>query len=133
MSVWAATQKAIYERLVADPAIHALVGDRIFDGVPADAVMPFVAFGPSDVVIDDGDGLDGRAEALQLEVWSNDQARLWKAKAICDAIKTSLHDFGLSLEAGRAGSILVTSMQMRPAEDGVTAQGLIALRILASE
>lgn len=133
MSVWAATQKAILDRLIADVAVHSLVGDRIYDGVPAAAQMPYVTFGPSDVVMEDGEDLEGRTEALQIEVWSSDQSRLWIAKSICDAVKASLHDFGLDLEIGQAGRAQVTSMQVRPAGDGITAQGLITLRILATE
>ncbi len=40
-----ALQKAVYAALVADDGVGALIGDRIYDGAPRDAVFPYVTIG----------------------------------------------------------------------------------------
>jgi hypothetical protein len=133
-SVWPATQKAVFDLLVADAGVHGFVVDRIYDGVPDDAAWPFVAFGPSDVPLEtDACGETHRTETLQIEVWASDHARLWKCKAICDAVKAALHKAEAELEAGALVSITVVSMAVRPAPDGIAAQGLVTLRIEVEE
>lgn len=129
-SVWAAAQKAIFDALVADAGVHGFVGDRIYDGVPAEAETPFVAFGPSDVVpVADACGEVHREEVMQIEVWSSDQARLRIAKQVCDAVKAALDGMAFDMEAGAMAQIVVRSMAVRPDPDGIMAQGLISLQI----
>ncbi len=36
-----ALQKAVYAAFVADAGVGALIGDRIYDGAPRDAVFPY--------------------------------------------------------------------------------------------
>lgn len=48
-------QMAVYSRLVADPALDAMIGGAVFDAVPQAAPDLFVALGPEDVL--------GRADA----------------------------------------------------------------------
>lgn len=132
-SHWEATQKAIFDHLVADTEVHAFVADRIYDGVPEEAEAPYICFGGSDVTKDGGDGGDGRIETLVLEVWSEDQSRLRIAKKIADAVDASLDGADLPLQVGHLASCDVTNMQVRPSPDGVTAQALIFLRLNIDE
>lgn len=129
-SVWAAAQKAIYAALVADAGVHGFVADRIYDGVPAEPASPFVAFGPSDVVIeDDACGDVHRQEVMQIEVWSSDQARLRICKQVCDAVKAALHRQQFAMDDGAMVVTLVRSMAVRPDPDGIIAQGLVSLQL----
>jgi hypothetical protein len=57
-------QKAIYEALVANAALVALLGaPRVYDDVPRGAAFPYVTFGPS-VVRDWSTGSEGGTEHL---------------------------------------------------------------------
>lgn len=131
MTVWSATQKAVFELLVADAEVHALVADRIYDGVPEDPVWPYVSFGPSDVPTysDGASCVEGRTEALQIDVWSSAQGRLRLAKEVCDAVAAALHLARPDLTHGRLHEMRVTSMRVRPDADGITAHGVVALLI----
>jgi hypothetical protein len=133
-SVWPATQKAVFDLLVADAGVHALVADRIYDGVPEDVQTPFIAFGPSDLtIVTDACGETHRGERLQIEAWASDHARLWRCKAICDAIKVALHQASAEIDPGALVSIEVVSMSVRPDPDGIMAQGLVSLQIEVEE
>ncbi|MEZ2094752.1 DUF3168 domain-containing protein, partial [Staphylococcus aureus] len=39
----------IYKRLISDPNINKIVGDRVFDVVQDDAVYPYIVVGESNV------------------------------------------------------------------------------------
>lgn len=133
-SVWPETQKAIFDLLVADAGVHAFVADRIYDGVPDDVATPFIAFGPSDVTIEtDACGQTHRSERLQIEAWASDHSRLWKCKAICDAIKAALHQAESDLDEGALVSVEVVSMAVRPDADGIMAQGIVSVEIKTDE
>lgn len=43
-----AIQKAVYHRLTTSPAVTAIVGQRVYDDVPADAAFPFIHIGDDD-------------------------------------------------------------------------------------
>ena len=53
MSVSSELQKAVYDTLIDDAEVVALVGDRIYDGAPADLAFPYITFGPTDSSSDD--------------------------------------------------------------------------------
>ena len=133
MSVSAALQKLAFDTLIADAGVGALVGDRIYDGVPKDAGFPYVSFGPTDVVPDDAECFDARMETVQIDVWPREHARLRVSKAICDAIKAALHDLSGTLEAGALQSCRVTRMQVMPDPDGITAHGIVAVQAMVQE
>ena len=62
----AALQAAVYQALRADPALHGLVGDAIFDAMPATPPSgTHVALGPEDVA-DAGDMTGGGARQWAL-------------------------------------------------------------------
>jgi len=133
VSVWAATQKLVYGLLVADAGVHAYVADRVYDGVPADPVYPYISFGPSDCVSDDAECIVGRMETMQIDVWSSDQSRMRIAKEICDTVKAALHETTGSLDAGALVLIRVETMRVQPDPDGIMAHGIVPVTLMVEE
>lgn len=127
MSVSAELQKLIYDTLVADAAVGALVGDRIYDGSPSDRTFPCITFGPSDSVPDDMECINARTESIQLDVWSRDQGRLRPCREIMDAVRDALHLANLSMAVNTLVLIRVDGMRLFMDADGVTAHGVITV------
>lgn len=127
MSVSAELQKAIYDALVADAGVGALVGDRIYDGAPTGAQFPYITFGPADSVGEDLQCITARTESVQLDVWSRDQGRMHPCKAICDAVKDALHLANLSLTVNALVLIRVDGVRVFLDRDGITAHGVVTV------
>ncbi len=95
-------QKSLHAALVADAALSALVGGRVFDRPPQDADFPFVTLGDSEVE-PDGTGSDGAAiHRLVLSVWSRGRGRR-ETKEIMTAIDIALQEATLAM----TGHVLV--------------------------
>ena len=82
-------QVSIVTRLKASAAVTALVGQRVFDHVPADADWPYVSIGPSDELSDDADCIATFVISQQIDVWSQDVGYP-EARRIADAVRQAL-------------------------------------------
>jgi hypothetical protein len=82
-------QVAIVTRLKASAAITALVGQRVFDHVPAEAAWPYVSIGPSYELSEDADCIDAFEISQQIDVWSQDVGYP-EARRIADAVRQAL-------------------------------------------
>lgn len=126
-------QKVIFDRLVADTGVHAIVGDRIYDNAPPDAVFPYVSFGPSDVTEDDAECITGRIETVQIDCWARSNARINAVKPLADAVKAALHLFAGSMTTHALVEMRVDLMRVFMDADGLTAHGVVQLRCLVEE
>lgn len=108
MSVSVSLQALIRARLVAEPAVTALVGQRVFDAPKNKVQYPYISFGPSDYVPDDYDCINGRIETQQIDVWSTALDGKAEAKRIVDAVKAALHDAASEPDVGALVSMRVT-------------------------
>lgn len=130
-------QTVIYQRLVADAAIHALVADRIFDRRPDPSVgstdFPCITFGPSDYVTDDADCITGRTETIQLDCWARAGGKLRPAREIADAVKKSLHGYEADLATNALVEMRVELVRAFADPDGLTAHGVVQVRCLVEE
>jgi hypothetical protein len=120
-------QTLIFNRLVEDAAVHALIGDRIYDGPAVDAVFPYVSFGPSYGVPNDLDCVTGRVETIQLDIWCRDHGRLGPCRDITDVVKTSLHQLDGSLAINALGLVEVTAVRVFMDQDNITAHGVVTI------
>lgn len=127
MSVSVELQTLIYDTLVANVAVGALIEDRIYDGAPSGRTFPCVTFGPSDHVEDDSTCIPARTETVQLDCWSRDQGRMRPCKELADAVKAALHGANLSLAVNALVQIRVDGVRVFMDADGVTAHGVVTV------
>lgn len=133
MSVSAALQKLIYERLTDDLLIAYVVGDRVYDRAVPDAQFPFITFGPTSIILVQDDCLIGRTETMQIDIWSTDQAGRIEAKQICDLVMDNLNGFEGEMENGYAVDIRVVLAQVMDDPDGITSHGVVQIEAIIDE
>lgn len=127
-------QAMLYAALTADAAVAALVGDRVYDAPRAEAVFPYLSFGPSNWFPEDADGLVMRREALQVDVWSRDGGRHGPCKEIVDSVAAVARNrgtLGLATHALATLSVLRTSVSDDP--DGLTVHGFVIIEAVIEE
>ena len=118
-------QVAILNALKAATGVHAICGDRIYDGRPDDAAFPCVTFGPTQYIPEDVECIVGGIEVVQLDCWARDGGKLWPAKDLAAAVKAALHEASLSLSTHALARISVTSVRTFLDPDGKTAHGVV--------
>lgn len=97
-------QGAIIARLKAYAPLTAIVGQRIYDNVPANAMTPYVSLGPEQVVSDDADCITGFEVTNQIDAWS-EAVGLPEVKKIAEAVRAALHRYDLPLSDNALVSI----------------------------
>ncbi|KJS45240.1 MAG: hypothetical protein VR71_02165 [Roseovarius sp. BRH_c41] len=127
MSVSRELQTAILNALVADAGVGALVGDRIYDGMPSNGQYPCITVGPTDSFNEDLACVDARTETVQLDVWSRDQGRMGPCKDICDAVKDALHLADITLTQHALIRIRTGGIRVFRDADGITAHGVVTV------
>ncbi len=112
--------------LKADTAVADFVAARIYDFPPADATFPYISLGPSSVVPDNADCIEGREETLQIDVWDRSNGLMHPCRAIVDAVYSAFHEVTLTLDDPYANvETNVTLMQVFMDPDGLTAHGVV--------
>ncbi|ARC89216.1 DUF3168 domain-containing protein [Rhodovulum sp. MB263] len=97
----AALQAAIFERISGHAAITAIVGDAIFDAMPAGRLPPiYVSLGPEEVRDASDKGADGALHRVTISVVS-EESGFARAKAAAGAISDALSAAPLALARGR--------------------------------
>ncbi|WP_417727352.1 DUF3168 domain-containing protein [Roseovarius sp.] len=97
----AGLQAAIYQRLVQDAALSALVGGAIHDAVPPGRVPPlYVTLGPEEVR-ERGDGSAGGALHRFAVTVVSESAGFQQAKAVAGAVSDALVGAELMLVRGQ--------------------------------
>lgn len=97
----AALQSAVYQHLLADSAVSALVGDAVYDAVPAgDVVDTYVSLGPEDVRDRSDKSGSGAEHRFTVSVVTQ-SAGFGAAKDVAAAIGDALEDADLVLNRGR--------------------------------
>lgn len=112
-------QGAIVTRLKAQPAVTALIGQRIYDAVPAQPVFPYVSFGPSDELTEDAECIDGFEISMQIDVWSR-SVGFPEARQIADAVRQALHGYELNLTSNALVTFQHRITRMFRDPDGLT-------------
>jgi hypothetical protein len=121
-------QQAIYQALEADATLSGLVAG-VYDRVPENAVMPYVAFG--DAVGRDWSSATTQGFAFDtvIHVYSRGGGRL-EAAAIMDRLHVLLHDAPLSPSGQTLIMLRYESSGISLDKDGVTHHGVMVLRAL---
>lgn len=127
-------QAAVYDILMADTAVRALVGTRIYDRIPAASdVPPYITFGSSDDVESDADCITSGEHALQIDVWSEKQGGFKECKEITHAVKVALHEVAVDLPTHALVEMRVTSKRHFRDPDGITSHGVVTVEAMIEE
>ncbi|KAB2910820.1 MAG: DUF3168 domain-containing protein [Hyphomicrobiaceae bacterium] len=126
-SSWA-LQQSVFARLSADATLLGLLGGaRIYDDVPQAADFPYLTFGQSTVRDWSTATEAGDEHILTLHVWSQAKGRR-EAHEIMGAVRTALHDQGLSLAGHRLVNMRHEFSEARRDPDGETYHGIVRYR-----
>lgn len=121
MKAAAALQAAVYQALRRDPGVSALVGDAIYDAMPAAAPTgTYVAIGPEDVadagdMTGDGTRHDFIVSALS---GSEDTGGFGPVKAVAAAVVEALEHGALALERGHLAGLWFVAARARRSDGG---------------
>lgn len=118
-------QGVVYDLLVADAGVGAIVADRIYDRMPSDGDYPCITFGPSDYVEDDADCITGRRETLQVDCWVQAQSRIWPARELADAVRKALHKADATMSVNALVFMEVNLVRVMLDPDGITGHGVV--------
>jgi hypothetical protein len=122
-----ALQKAIHAALLADAAVGALVGDRIYDAAPRDAAFPYVAYGAARAG-DWSTGTEAGAEhRVLIHLWSRERGKR-ECLAIAEAVAAALHDQVLTLDGHALVNLRVEATDVARDPDGITWHGVMRVR-----
>lgn len=127
MSPDLALQKALLAHLRTDPALSALVGDRVHDAPPEERVFPHLLLGRAETR--PWGGLDGEGveHVLTLTCVSEFNG-VEEAKAIVAAVRARLHDGLPTLEGWRLVNLRVTYADVFRSPDWRPVHGVIRVR-----
>jgi hypothetical protein len=120
-------QKAIWAALVADAGVGALIGDRIYDSPPRDAVFPYATIGPASAADWSTGTEDGTEHRMTLHAWSRGRGQS-ECHAIAEAIRAALNDAALALDGHALVNLRFETADTRREADGITWRGTIRFR-----
>jgi len=122
-----ALQKAAVVALVADAAVGALIGDRIYDAAPRDAQFPYLTIGETRLA-DWSTGTEAGSEhRLTLDVWSRERGKR-QCYEIVQAVIAVLHDAALALDDHVLVNLRFETADIRREADGITYHALMRFR-----
>ena len=107
-------------------ATGALVGGRIYDGVPGGAAKPYVSFGLFQMLPEHGDCLDGGEAFLTIDARAAGPDTV-QIKQIGAAIAKDLDRVEIVVDGQRLIELSVEQAQYMRDPDGITAHGVITV------
>ncbi|MEM1074958.1 MAG: DUF3168 domain-containing protein [Pseudomonadota bacterium] len=123
-----ALQAAVYEALVADTTLGALVGGSIYDAVPIGAIPEtYINLGRERVTDASDQTGHGAVHRLEISVITT-QSGFAGAKAIAGAISDVLHDAQLNLARGRLVSLHFDRAEARRIDAGARREIVLRFR-----
>jgi uncharacterized protein DUF3168 len=122
-------QTVITDRLKADSAIAALIGDRVFDRIPNVPTFPYVSFGNSQVIPVSADAIDAAETFVTLHTWDRFKG-FDKSKSLGPLVIAALHEADLDTPGSVTLSVLLQSVNYLRDPDGLTTHGVMTFSIL---
>ena len=131
-------QGEIVRILKGDPAVTAIVAQRIFDNVPRNdtgtitADYPLVAMGPKQTVADDAECIVGFEITMQVDCWSRKPSA--EIEKLADAVRRALAGVtGNSPPFVNALVLFEFQDQSIRREDGLTSHAILTFRALVEQ
>lgn len=111
-------QHALHARLVSDPGVATILGDRIFDAAPQEALLTEVYATLGDETVEDWSTATdhGAAHTIRITVHAP-AAGFAEAKAAAGAISDALVDGTLSLDRGHVVHVGFVRAETRRSEE----------------
>lgn len=127
MSAERALLAAVRDALLAHSELAALIGARVYDDAPPEAIFPYVTVGRVDTRPSDASNAAALEHGVTLHAWSRYGGRA-ETLNIVAAIRDALHHAALDVEAQRLVLLLVTFTDVFRSGDGRTTHGVVRLR-----
>jgi hypothetical protein len=125
-------QGAVTTALKASSALHAILGDRVYDAVPLPATYPYINVGEGHVIGDDSEECADASEIyIQVHAWSRDTLGYTQVKRIADGICIALNAKP-SLSGFVVTACQWTQTQYLTDPDGQTRHAMVEFRYLIS-
>ncbi len=127
-------QKAIYEKLIADNSISAILGIGSVVDQPVErdklenSVFPYVVIGDDSLSDWDTDGTTGYIATCAIRCWSINKSYK-EVKELTMLVKRALHNQQLTIDGHVYCGSRVTSVNYSRDSDGITKQGILSLRL----
>lgn len=122
-------QGSLFNNLLADAGVTALVGNRIYDRVPQNTQFPYISIGEFQTVDDGAECVDGVEVFADLHVWSRSAGQV-QAKQIASAIRRVIHDQAFPVAGFNLVDIRHRDTRFLQDPDGETTHGVITFRAL---
>lgn len=122
-------QAALVGKLKADPGVQAVVGQRVYDEVPANPTFPYISLGDNQVLPDKADCIDGTEINWQLDGWARDHT-FPVPKQISKAVIACLDDQELTVSGYAAIIVELERIDYLHDPDGITRHVAINFRFL---
>lgn len=122
-------EAAIVAKLKADAGVTALAGTRVYDSPPVSPTFPYVTIGPTQVLPDKADCIDGTEVFQQIDVWSRTSGSPG-AKRLGAAVVAALDDQDLTVAGYSAVVFELQDAQYLLDPDGLTHHGVVNFRAL---
>jgi hypothetical protein len=120
-------QKAVFDALIADAALAAIVGARIFDHAPAKVHFPYISFGRTSIY-DWSTGTESGSEQLfTLHIWSKAKGKK-ETLDIMEHARALLNDAKLELDQHSLVNMRLEFAEARHDEDLALYHGLLRFR-----
>jgi hypothetical protein len=122
-------QAAIVGKLKNDPGVQAVVGQRVYDTVPANATFPYISLGDNQVLPDKADCIDGTEIFWQIDGWARDPT-VPVAKKISKAVIACMDDQDISVTGYAVIVCELNTVNYLHDPDGITRHAAISFRFL---
>lgn len=132
MSASNALQAFLVQTLLSDPAVSAIVSDRVWDDIPDNPQHPYCSIGPHYHNRADADCIRGREHFFQIDCWTQQQGRRDQVNDLTDAIEAALNgaDGDLNVHALAGCEVVLVKVQDDP--DGAK-HGVVQVRATVEE
>lgn len=112
---------AIVPMLKADPDLASMIGQRVYDRVPAAATVPYIALGTAWETQDDAECVPAVEVGFRLDVWSG-AVGFPEARRIAHRVRSLLHDAEIDLPEGALAMLEHRRSDTIRSSDGLTSQ-----------
>lgn len=122
-------QAALVARLKDVSSVTSIVGQRIYDAVPANATKPYINLGQPQIIPDKATCVDGAEVSYPVHGWSTGPASV-QIKQLGAAVLSALDEYALTVSGHRVVVFELEQVQYLDDPDGITKHFVAVFRAL---